>query len=96
MTIGVGDTIVLYSDGVTEAMNKDELFFSEERLIQSLRDVMGRSHDDTLKNILIDVRENAAGTPRSDDITILTLQYKGQLCLKKSLSKSQLTLFPSL
>lgn len=78
LTLGIGDTIVLYSDGVTEAMNKDELIFSEERLLQSLREVSGRHPDDLLKKILADVRGYAAGAPQSDDITILALQYKGQ------------------
>ncbi|MEN6623267.1 MAG: SpoIIE family protein phosphatase [Smithella sp.] len=77
LTLGIGDTIVLYSDGVTEAMNKDELIFSEERLLQSLQEVNGQHPDDLLKKILKDVRSYAAGAPQSDDITILALQYKG-------------------
>ncbi len=78
LTLGIGDTIILYSDGVTEAMNKDELIFSEERLLQSLREVNGKKPNDLLKKILMDVRGYAAGVPQSDDITILALQYKGQ------------------
>lgn len=77
LTLGVGDTIILYSDGVTEAMNKDEALFSEEKLLQSLREVNGRHPDELLKKILADVHGFAAGAPQSDDITILALQYRG-------------------
>lgn len=78
LTLGVGDTIILYSDGVTEAMNKEETLFSEEKLLQSLREVNGRHPDELLKKILADVHGFAAGAPQSDDITILALQYKGR------------------
>lgn len=77
LNLGIGDTIILYSDGVTEAMNKDELIFSEERLLQSLQEVNGKSPNDLIKKILSDVRNYAADAPQSDDITILALQYKG-------------------
>ncbi len=76
-TLGVGDTIIIYSDGVTEAMNKNEELFSEERLLTSLREVNGQHPDALLKKILADVHGHAAGAPQSDDITILALQYKG-------------------
>lgn len=77
LTLGMGDTIIIYSDGVTEAMNKDEALFSEERLLQSLTAVQGEHTDKLLKKILADVHGFAAGAMQSDDITILALQYKG-------------------
>ena len=77
LTLGIGDTIILYSDGVTEAMNKEEALFSEERLLTSLREVNGQHPNELLKRILADVHGHAAGAPQSDDITILALQYKG-------------------
>ncbi len=76
-TLGVGDTIIIYSDGVTEAMNKDDVLFSEERLLTSLKEVNGQHTDELMKKILKDVHGHAAGAPQSDDITILALQYKG-------------------
>lgn len=77
LALGIGDTIVIYSDGVTEAMNNNEELFSEERLLQSLREVNGQHPDELLKKILADVHSHAALAPQSDDITILALQYKG-------------------
>lgn len=77
LTLGVGDSIILYSDGVTEAMNKNEALFSEERLLQALRKVSGQHPDELMKKILTDVHGFAADAPQSDDITILALQYTG-------------------
>ena len=81
LTLGIGDSLVVYSDGVTEAMNRDEALFSEERLLQSLREVDGRHSDEIMKKILADVHGFAAGAPQSDDITILSLQYNGSRAL---------------
>lgn len=77
LTLGPGDTIVVYSDGVTEAMNKEAALFSEERLINSLREVNGYHPDKLMKKILTDTHGFAAGAPQSDDITILALQFNG-------------------
>lgn len=81
LTLGIGDSLVVYSDGVTEAMNGDDVLFSEERLLQSLREVDGRHSDEIMKKILADVHSFAAGAPQSDDITILSLQYNGSRAL---------------
>lgn len=77
LNLGTGDTIILYSDGVTEAMNKDGALFSEERLLESLRTLNEQHPDELLKRILADVHGHADGAPQSDDITILAMQYKG-------------------
>ena len=76
-SLGQGDAIVIYSDGVTEAMNKAGALFSEDRLIHALREVNGEHPDKLLEKILADTHGFAAGTPQSDDITILALQYSG-------------------
>jgi sigma-B regulation protein RsbU (phosphoserine phosphatase) len=77
LVLDPGDSIILYSDGVTEGMNKDEELFSDDRLLRSVREVGGRHPDEILKRILADVHSHAAGAPQSDDITVLALRYKG-------------------
>ncbi len=73
------DLIVLYTDGVTEALNEDADFYSIERLLLALdcvntRDVTAKY----LTEILIgDVKKFVDKNEQSDDITILTLMYKG-------------------
>lgn len=77
LTLGKGDTLIVYSDGVTEAMDRNQALFSEERLLKSLQSISGHHPDELLKKILTDVHHHAADAPQSDDITILAIQYKG-------------------
>jgi sigma-B regulation protein RsbU (phosphoserine phosphatase) len=69
-----GDTFVLFSDGVSEAMNTAEDFYGEERLLTALSGG-GASAADTVTQVLRDVRAFAAGAKQSDDITILAARY---------------------
>ncbi|EKF85141.1 SpoIIE family protein phosphatase [Methanobacterium formicicum] len=69
-----GDLLVLYTDGVTEAINQQEDQFGEERLIKIIMDNNDLSSDD-LKNLIIDqVYDFASGTPQADDITLMVLR----------------------
>ncbi len=78
LTLAPGDNLILYTDGVTEAMNQKSDFFSDEGLLHSLRGTGGQSPEDMLKKILSDVHAFAAGAPPSDDITLLVLKYNGR------------------
>ncbi|MSV29894.1 MAG: response regulator [Bryobacterales bacterium] len=77
VTLKPGDALLLYTDGVTEAQNKDGDGFHEERL----EAVLERSGDKKVREIVDDligeVRGFTAGTPQSDDITVLALRYSG-------------------
>jgi serine phosphatase RsbU (regulator of sigma subunit) len=75
MPLNPGDMFVLFSDGVSEAMNAEDHFFGEERLLAHL----GVSPDATPAEIVEDtlqaVRDFAGAAPQSDDITILAARY---------------------
>jgi sigma-B regulation protein RsbU (phosphoserine phosphatase) len=73
-----GDSILLYTDGVTEAMNKEGQQFEESRLEQSLRSLNGTPLKEALGIITGDVTRFAAGAPQADDVTMLALLYKGK------------------
>ena len=73
-----GDTMLLYTDGVTEAMNGGGELFEESRLIGSLQRSNGSPLNEMLQEIQGDLLKFSAGTPQSDDITMLALQYKGK------------------
>jgi sigma-B regulation protein RsbU (phosphoserine phosphatase) len=73
-----GDTILLYTDGVTEAMNDREELFEESRLESSLQRLNGAPLEEMLEGIYADLMKFAAGAPQADDITMLALQYKGK------------------
>ena len=70
-----GDTFVLFSDGVSEAMNTEEGFYGEERLLAALTTPSAATPKEITARVLADVRSFAAGAKQSDDITIVAAQY---------------------
>lgn len=69
-----GDLLVLYTDGVSEAMNAKGEDFSEDRMLEVLRRLRTESASVIMKGLLAAVDEHAASTPQSDDITVLILR----------------------
>ena len=76
-TLSAGQVLLLYTDGITDAENRDREFFSEERLIRKLPELAGRSAEEVRDELHRTVRDFAGGAPQSDDITLLTLRLKG-------------------
>ena len=72
-----GDTIYLYTDGVTEAMNKKHELYSEKRLEKELIKLKDSSPQEIINGIISSVEEFTKGAEQSDDITMLTLKYDG-------------------
>ncbi len=76
MQLEPGDTLVLFSDGITEAENPERELFGFQRL----RDVLAGWQDESLeslKKIVLDsVTEFAGGAPQSDDMTLLVVRYR--------------------
>jgi sigma-B regulation protein RsbU (phosphoserine phosphatase) len=71
-----GDTFVLFSDGVSEAMNPGEDFYGEERLLAALSAASGATPAEIVTRVLADVRAFTAGAKQSDDIALLAVQYR--------------------
>jgi serine phosphatase RsbU (regulator of sigma subunit) len=69
-----GDTLVLYSDGVTDAQNADGEEFGEKRLHDLLRTLAGLSAEEVVSRVLEVVEAFVDGTPQFDDMTILVLR----------------------
>jgi phosphoserine phosphatase RsbU/P len=74
LELGAGDSLVLYTDGVTEAMDGANVLFGEERLQACFAEGAGPTAAHTVDLLLRDVRAFAGGAPQSDDITILALR----------------------
>jgi sigma-B regulation protein RsbU (phosphoserine phosphatase) len=69
-----GDLLVLYTDGVTEAVDKQGAQFGEEHLIKLIEENQELSPEE-LKNKIIDqVYDFASGTPQADDMTLMVLR----------------------
>ncbi len=77
MTLEPQDTMVLYTDGVTEAFNAQEMMFDEPRLLDCLGDAAGQPAEKVASTVLGAVRCHAAGCPQSDDITVVAVRRAG-------------------
>jgi phosphoserine phosphatase RsbU/P len=73
-----GDTLVLYTDGITDASNIKKEMFSMERIPVILSDVFGSSAQDILLHLISKVNTFVAGEEPIDDIGVLTLKYLGK------------------
>lgn len=72
-----GSALVLYTDGVTEAMDPQHRLFGDAPLQQLLRESAADNPKEIVQAILRAVREHAAGAPQSDDVTVFALKYEG-------------------
>jgi len=72
-----GDTLLLYTDGVTEAEDRDRNLFQDGRL----KEALGEHQDSSLKNLLdgivSTVEEFTGGASQADDVTLLVVRYRG-------------------
>ena len=69
-----GDTLVLYSDGLTDAQNADGEEFGEARLHDLLRSLAGQNASAIISRVLAAVEVFVNNTPQFDDMTILVLR----------------------
>ena len=73
-----GDSVLLYTDGVVEAMNFDGEVFGRERLFNALKEYGTLKPDQALKNIHWDVRRFVGLAEQSDDLTMVGLRMRGR------------------
>ena len=74
--LDIGDELILFTDGITEAMNVRDEFLGIKGLEKIVNNLRSTSPEDTAKNILNDVHNYARGSSHKDDITLLVLDYK--------------------
>jgi sigma-B regulation protein RsbU (phosphoserine phosphatase) len=73
-TLDTGDALVMYTDGVSEAQNREGGFFGAERLLEATSRSAAGTAAAITTGLLQEVNAFAADAPQSDDITILTLK----------------------
>ncbi len=71
-----GETIVLYTDGVTEAFNAENKPFDEERLEDSLAELYYEDAKTIIEEVHSDLSDLIGDTARSDDKTMLDVKRK--------------------
>lgn len=77
LNLKAGDRLVMFTDGVTEAMDTTKQLFSEGRLESTLQGAEGQSSQGMTAQVVRDVQQFAHGAEQSDDITLLVLGYHG-------------------
>lgn len=77
ITLTQGDALILYTDGVSEAMNHLQELFTEKRLETAIRKCTGTSSQEIVTNVMNDIAAFVAGAEQSDDITLLVFTYNG-------------------
>jgi len=72
VSLDAGDTLLLYSDGVTEASNSTGDDFSEDRLANILRDNRASARD--LVGQVVKAVSGFSGASHTDDITVVAIR----------------------
>jgi sigma-B regulation protein RsbU (phosphoserine phosphatase) len=77
VSLGAGDLLVLFTDGVSEAMDPDNTEYGEPRLENVIRAHRHFSPQEIIETVQRDIQEHARGAPQSDDITMMVLSVTG-------------------
>lgn len=72
-----GDRLIIYTDGVTEAVNVSGEFYSHANLMDTVRSCSSLSTDEISVEIMESVKRFSSGIPQADDITVLVLRLTG-------------------
>ena len=76
LELQAGETLLVYTDGVTEAMNPQRELFGEERLKEAVREQSRLSPESLTQRVVVEVARFANGAEPSDDITLLAIQHR--------------------
>ena len=74
--LNVGDTLLMYTDGVNEAFNEQWEEYGDERMLNMLEKLAGKSCQEIINGQLADVRAFTGNAPQSDDSTWMALKRK--------------------
>ena len=77
VTMAPGDFLVLFSDGVSEALDLNGAEFEDERILESIAGAPAREAPVQLEHLLSNVKKFTAGAPQNDDVTVVVVAYRG-------------------
>jgi predicted ester cyclase len=77
LQLAPGDTLVAFSDGITEALNVEGDEFGEERLLACVERCGKLEAAAVLQCVLDTLRDFSVGSAQHDDVTLLVLRYTG-------------------
>ena len=70
----VGETVLLYTDGLTEAFSADNEFYGDARLLERLRSLHESSAEEVLVSVESHLNEFTDPMPPADDMTMLAVR----------------------
>jgi serine phosphatase RsbU (regulator of sigma subunit) len=74
LSLRLGDTVVLYTDGFSEAMDRDKALYSDERLARRIADLGALAAHEILHGVTTDVQRFAGAAAQHDDMTMLVFK----------------------
>lgn len=74
ISIGPGDLLLIWTDGVSEAMDKNKCLLGEEKIIEIVSKTKNRNIKDIIGTICIAIQDFSVDMPQSDDIAILGIR----------------------
>jgi sigma-B regulation protein RsbU (phosphoserine phosphatase) len=74
--LGVGDTLLMYTDGVNEAFNTSFEQYGDSRMLKALEGLCQKNSQEIIDGLHQDVNAFVGEAPQSDDITLLALKRK--------------------
>ncbi|MGL5980679.1 MAG: SpoIIE family protein phosphatase [Phocaeicola sp.] len=89
--IELNTTIFVYTDGVTEAENREKDLYSDQRLIDTInKKCKSTNPQNFITNIEESINDFVQGNEQSDDLTMLVLSYKSKLVSKELIIKNEI------
>lgn len=76
MTLIPGDLLLMFTDGISEAMARDDEEWGEERMIASAEECGQNTADAVVKDLFRKVDAFTAGAPQHDDMSLLVLKLE--------------------
>jgi sigma-B regulation protein RsbU (phosphoserine phosphatase) len=77
LTLEVGYTFFMYTDGVNEAINAEREEFGVDRIVECLKQEVGCKPVEIVRDVFREVEGFSGGISQADDITMLAIQYLG-------------------
>ena len=74
VVLAPGDALVLYTDGLTEARNRDDAEYGTARLTRTLARTRGLAPRGVIDTCLEDLAAHMSGAPRADDLTLMAIR----------------------
>ncbi len=76
LSMAEGDILLLYTDGITEAMNRKRQLFGEERFLNAIREYGKLPVKEFVKKLQEEILSFTEGNPQNDDITLVAIKEK--------------------